>query len=159
MSQLSTLCENWRNFTLYSKNKVTIYKDCIFSGTCMYSIQAHDGSVVSLTYSVSYVISLGCDERICVWERFQGHLLTTIHVQQTFTSQVQMLSSHLVVTARAGSLVIYDVRTGDSVRNIVLGRSPFVFVKHLLMLRDSVLCDFGNQLRIVRFPIITRKYD
>jgi len=46
----------------------------------MYSLQAHDGSVTALTYSASYVISLGTDERLCVWERFQGHLLNTIQV-------------------------------------------------------------------------------
>ncbi|XP_022907413.1 sterol regulatory element-binding protein cleavage-activating protein [Onthophagus taurus] len=131
----------------------------LLTGTCMFSIQAHDGSVTSLTYSASYVISLGTDERICVWERFQGHLLNTIYVQNSFTSQVQMLSPHLVVTARSSSLVIYDVRTTEVIRHIVLGRSPLVLVNNLLMLRDSVVCDYANQLRIVRFPIITRKYD
>lgn len=53
------------------------------TGTCMYSIQAHDGAINSLTYSASYVISLGVDERLCVWERFQGHLLNTIHIVST----------------------------------------------------------------------------
>lgn len=48
------------------------------SGSCMYSIQAHDGMIFTITYSASYVISLGQDERICVWDRFQGHLLNTI---------------------------------------------------------------------------------
>jgi hypothetical protein len=49
----------------------------------MYSLQAHDGSVTALTYSASYVISLGTDERLCVWERFQGHLLNTIQLVGT----------------------------------------------------------------------------
>lgn len=44
----------------------------------MYSIQAHDGMITALTYSASYVISLGQDENLCVWDRFQGHLLNTI---------------------------------------------------------------------------------
>lgn len=46
----------------------------------MYSIQAHDGSIFALAYSDSYVISLGQDEKLCVWDRFQGHLLNTIPV-------------------------------------------------------------------------------
>ncbi len=46
----------------------------------MYSIQAHDGTIFALAYSASYVISLGQDEKICVWDRFQGHLLNTIPV-------------------------------------------------------------------------------
>ncbi|KAG5891074.1 hypothetical protein JTB14_005710 [Gonioctena quinquepunctata] len=57
----------------------------LLTGACMYSIQAHNGSITSLTYSASYVISLGTDERLCVWERFQGHLLNTIHISQTFS--------------------------------------------------------------------------
>lgn len=48
------------------------------SGACMYSIQAHDGCILALEYSASYVISLGLDDRLCVWDRFQGHLLNTI---------------------------------------------------------------------------------
>lgn len=130
-----------------------------FIGACVYSIQAHDGVITSLTYSASYVISLGSDDRLCVWERFQGHLLNTIFVSQTFSSQVLMLAPHLVVTARSGGLVIWDVRTGECVRTIALGRSPFIFIKQLMLLRDAVFCDYGNQLRIVRFPHITHKFD
>ncbi|XP_018574713.1 sterol regulatory element-binding protein cleavage-activating protein [Anoplophora glabripennis] len=129
------------------------------TGACMYNIQAHNGSITSLTYSASYVISLGTDERLCVWERFQGHLLNTIYVSQVFSIHVLMLAQHLVVTARSGGLVIWDVRTGECVRTITLGRSPFIFIKQLILLRDAVLCDYGKQLRIIRFPLITHKFD
>lgn len=125
----------------------------------MYSIQAHDGGVTSLAYSTSYVISLGKDERLCVWERFQGHLLNTIHISQTFSNQVLMLAQHFVVTSENGGLVIWDVRTGECVRTLSLGRAPFVFIKQLILLRDAVLCDYGHQLRIIRFPLITHKFD
>lgn len=46
----------------------------------MYSTQAHDGPISALTYSASYIISAGGDNKICVWERFQGHLLQTIQL-------------------------------------------------------------------------------
>ncbi|XP_050301883.1 sterol regulatory element-binding protein cleavage-activating protein [Anthonomus grandis grandis] len=131
----------------------------LLSGTCMYSTQAHDGAVISLTYSASYVISLGMDERLCVWERFQGHLLNTILVGQVFSNHVLMLASHLVVTGKNGGLVIWDVRNGECIRTITLGRDPFVFINQLILLRDAVLCDYGRQLRIVRFPLITHKFD
>lgn len=143
------------NLIFFINSQLTIF----FLGACMYSIQAHDGSIISLTYSASYVISLGVDERICVWERFQGHLLNTLQVNGTFTCQVLMLTPHLVITARSGGLALWDVRRGENVKSIVLGRSPYVFVKQLVVLRDAVLCDFGHQLRIVRFPLITHKYD
>nr|CAI5846666.1 unnamed protein product [Callosobruchus analis] len=131
----------------------------LMTGACMYSNQAHNGSITSLTYSASYVISLGTDERLCVWERFQGHLLNTISIPQTFSNQILMLAQHLVITARSGGLIIWDVRTGDCVRTITLGRAPFVFINQMILLRDAVMCDYGKQLRIVRFPLITHKFD
>ncbi|KAK9879461.1 hypothetical protein WA026_006532 [Henosepilachna vigintioctopunctata] len=129
------------------------------TGTCLYSIQAHNGCITSLTYSPSYVISLATDDKMCVWERFQGHLLTTIQVTQTFSSPIRMLAPHLVVTAKTGSLVIWDVRSGQCVKTIQLGRSPYVFIKQLILMRDAVLCDYGSQLRVVKFPLITHKFD
>ncbi|GLH11360.1 F-box/WD repeat-containing protein 7 [Gryllus bimaculatus] len=130
----------------------------LLTGACMYSIQAHDGSVVALTYSASYVISLGTDERLCVWERFQGHLLNTIQVAHTYCSSMVMLTHNLLITSKQGSLVVWDVRTGVPVRVVKLGHSDkCVFVKQILLLRDSVVCDYSNQLRIVRFPLVTDK--
>lgn len=50
---------------------------------------------------------------------------------------------------------MWDVRTGDPVRVVKLGhRDGSVFVKQILLLRDSVACDYGNQLRIVHFPLV-----
>jgi hypothetical protein len=65
--------------------------DALILGACMYSLQAHDGSVTALTYSASYVISLGTDERLCVWERFQGHLLNTIQVVGTVALRIMLV--------------------------------------------------------------------
>lgn len=130
----------------------------LLTGACMYSIQAHDGAVLALTYSASYVISLGADDRLCVWERFQGHLLNTIQMAQSYCSSIAMLTHSLLVTSKQGSLVVWDVRAGDPVRLVRLGHADScVFVKQLLLLRDSVVCDYGNQLRIVRFPLATDK--
>ncbi|PNF43351.1 hypothetical protein B7P43_G14464 [Cryptotermes secundus] len=127
----------------------------LLTGACMYSLQAHDGSVTALTYSASYVISLGTDERLCVWERFQGHLLNTIQVSHTYCSSMVMFTHNLLITSKQGSLVVWDVRTGDPVRVVKLGHCDgSVFVKQILLLRDSVACDYGNQLRIVHFPLV-----
>lgn len=130
------------------------------TGACMYSIQAHDGCITSLTYSASYVISLGSDERLCVWERFQGHLLNTIQVSHTYCSSMAMLTHNLLITSKQGSLVVWDVRTGEPVRIVKLGHSDScIFVQHIVMLHDSVACDYGKQLRIVRFPLVHDKSD
>ena len=50
------------------------------TGACVYSIQAHDGAILSLAHSPSYVVSMGSDEKLCVWERFHGHLINTINL-------------------------------------------------------------------------------
>lgn len=46
----------------------------------MYTVQSHDGAVLGLTCSASYVISIGQDDRICVWDRFHGHQLNSIQI-------------------------------------------------------------------------------
>uniref|UniRef100_A0A1B6CPD3 Sterol regulatory element-binding protein cleavage-activating protein n=1 Tax=Clastoptera arizonana TaxID=38151 RepID=A0A1B6CPD3_9HEMI len=130
------------------------------TGACMYSIQAHDGYITSLTYSASYVISLGSDEKLCVWERFQGHLLNTIQVSQTYCSSMAMLTHNLLITSKQGSLVVWDVHLGEPVRIVKLGHSDnCVYVQHIVSLHDSVACDYGQQLRIVRFPLVQDKTD
>lgn len=66
---------------------------------CMYSIQAHDGAVAAITCSASYVISIGADERLCVWERFQGHLLHALPAHRSaYSLQLVMLTHHLLIT-------------------------------------------------------------
>ena len=50
----------------------------LLTGACLYSILAHDGPVLSLQHSPSYVVSMGADAKVCVWERFQGHLINSI---------------------------------------------------------------------------------
>ena len=44
------------------------------------SVQAHNGNVAAITFTSSYIVSLGSDEKLCVWERFQGHLLNTVQM-------------------------------------------------------------------------------
>lgn len=52
----------------------------LLTGACVYSIQAHDGALLNLAYSSNYIISMGSDERLCVWERLQGHLINSIYL-------------------------------------------------------------------------------
>lgn len=73
----------------------------LLTGACMYSIQAHDGAILSLACAPSYVISVGADERLCVWERFQGHLLNTINITHIYTCLL-MLTPSLLVTGKSG---------------------------------------------------------
>ena len=52
----------------------------LLTGACVYSIQAHDGALLNLAYSTNYILSMGSDERLCVWERLQGHLINSIYL-------------------------------------------------------------------------------
>lgn len=155
----------------------------------MYSIQAHDGAVAAITYSASYVISIGTDERLCVWERFQGHLLHALPAHRAaYSLQLVMLTHQLLITSDQvnncliiiviyftkldfffndkyycilqSSLVVWDVRTGEPMREVRLGHEDScVYVKQMLALGDSIVCDFGRQLCIVRFPLVSDKLD
>jgi hypothetical protein len=59
-----------------------------------------------------------------------------------------------------GSLIVWDVRTGRSVRAVRLGhRDNAVFVRQIMGCADAVLCDYGSQLRLVRFPSVVNKMD
>lgn len=50
----------------------------LIAGAGIYKIDAHNGPILSLVCAPSYIISLGSDGRLCVWERFQLNLLNTI---------------------------------------------------------------------------------
>lgn len=126
----------------------------LIRGACVYKIEAHDDSVVALACSPSYVISLGLDERIRVWDRFQGQPLTMMTVTHVYSSLV-MLTPSLLVTGKPGSLVVWDVRTGEIVREVKLDCSNSqLSPKIMLPACGSVICDYGNQMRIVRFPLV-----
>ncbi|XP_053967505.1 sterol regulatory element-binding protein cleavage-activating protein isoform X2 [Anastrepha ludens] len=130
----------------------------LFTGACMYNIQAHNGAVTALVCAPTYVISLGVDERICVWERFQGNLLTTINILNAYSSLL-MLTPSLLVTCKMGSLIVWDVRTGEPAREVKLDHANSLLCPKTLMLAgDAVVCDYGNELRVVRFPIVSDKY-
>ncbi|GAB0092076.1 Sterol regulatory element-binding protein cleavage-activating protein [Sergentomyia squamirostris] len=129
------------------------------SGACVYGIQAHDGAIVSLVCSPSYVISLGADERLCIWERFQGHLLNSINVLYAY-SILLMLTPSLLITTKPGSLIVWDVSTGEPTREVKLDSANSQLCPRLILAAsDCVICDYGNELRIVRFPLAAEKVD
>ena len=71
-----------------------------------------------------------------------------------------MLTHNLLVTARKGFLVVYDVRLPDPVRLIKLGDFDVTqSVTMMTHLGDTIACSYGNQLRLVHFPMLTDKED
>ena len=75
------------------------------TGACVYSIQAHDGAVLSLAYSPSYVVSMGSDEKLCVWERFHGHLINTINLVSN-----KEFSKFILTTSTLKNIIVCNKR-------------------------------------------------
>ncbi|GBP90752.1 Sterol regulatory element-binding protein cleavage-activating protein [Eumeta japonica] len=130
----------------------------LYTGACLYSTQAHDGAVTSLAYTASYVISCGADERLCIWDRFQGHMLNSIHVVGfNYMSQMLPLTHTMLLIGDRSGLIVYDLSSGEIIRRVLLGQNDgCVFVRKIVPLRDAVVCDYANHLRIVRFPLVSK---
>ncbi|KAM3968582.1 LOW QUALITY PROTEIN: SREBP cleavage activating protein [Aphomia sociella] len=132
----------------------------LHTGACLYSMQAHDGAVTSLAYTASYVVSAGADERLCIWDRFQGHMLNSIHIGLNYMSRMLPLTHTLLVMGDRSGLIAYDLSSGDVIRRVLLGQGDgCIFVRQILPLKDAIVCDYANQLRIVRFPLVSRLAD
>ncbi|XP_046976894.1 sterol regulatory element-binding protein cleavage-activating protein [Vanessa cardui] len=129
----------------------------LHTGACVYSMQAHDGAVTSLAYTASYVVSAGADERLCIWDRFQGHMLNSIHIGLNYMSRMLPLTHTLLVMGDRSGLTAYDLSSGDVIRRVLFGQSDgCIFVRQILPLKDAIVCDYANQLRIVQFPLVSK---
>lgn len=63
-----------------------------------------------------------------------------------------------IVSIRAGSLIVWDVRSGEPTREVKLDcANTQLCPKMLLPAAGSVICDYGSELRIVRFPLVADK--
>ncbi|CRK90733.1 CLUMA_CG004425, isoform A [Clunio marinus] len=128
----------------------------LITGACLYNLQAHEDCLVSIASAPSYIITLGLDERIRVWERFQGHLLSTIILHHAYSNSIVMLTPSLLITAKPGALLVWDVKDGHVKHEVKLDRSEMsqqITPKIMLPSFGSIITDFGHQLRIVRFPL------
>jgi len=142
----------------------------LLTGACLYSILAHEGPVLSLTHSPSYVISLGSDDKMCVWERLQGHLINSLPLSyNSRCPDLAMLTHNLVVTCAPDALVVWDARLSDPVKVVrVCGEDSSSNIplrgRHQLLtnarhIGDTIVCSYGRQLRLVHFPLLSDKKD
>ena len=72
-----------------------------------------------------------------------------------------MLTHNLLVTGTHSQLVVWDVRLPDPVRKVRLGSSDATHAVEMMHQSsgDTIACNYGNQLRLVRFPMLTDKKD
>ena len=117
---------------------------------------------ISSSYSSNYIISMGSDERLCVWERLQGHLINSIFLSGgPYCSDLVMLTHNLLITGRQNNLVVWDVRLPDPVKLVKIAHPDCSqSVRIMCHLEDDALvCNYGNTLRLVRFPHCSGKSD
>ena len=113
-----------------------------------------------MTYSPGCVVSLGEDEKLCVWERHQGHLLNCVDTSGDSLSGLVMLTHNMMVTASGNSLVVWDVRLSQPVKIVRLGHvSSHSRVTIIKQSGDTIICSCDNTIKLVKFPILTHKID
>ena len=47
----------------------------LMTGACVHKLRGHSATVTSVICTTLYVISVGMDDQLCVWERCKGYLL------------------------------------------------------------------------------------
>lgn len=79
----------------------------------------------------------------------------------TFIQFVQyLILLFAIIVSFQGSLIVWDVRSGEPVRAVRLGhKDNAVFVRQIMSCGDAILCDYGCALRLVRFPSVINKID
>ncbi|XP_070565484.1 LOW QUALITY PROTEIN: sterol regulatory element-binding protein cleavage-activating protein-like [Ptychodera flava] len=117
----------------------------------------HSGPVNSLACTAAYVISIGLDDRLCVWERRHGSLLNVIHQESGFSNSVAMLSHDLLISGGQGCLILWDAINGVKLRKVKLGSRDQTVQQVSSIDYSAVLCDFGTELRVVNFPIVMQR--
>ncbi|GFU36985.1 sterol regulatory element-binding protein cleavage-activating protein [Nephila pilipes] len=130
----------------------------LMTGTCMYSLKGHHGSVMTILSTDIYMISQGTDNHICIWEKSQGHLLHSISLDFNLHSNIMLLTNNIMVTAKEDNLVLWDVNHGEALRMIMVGSGDHsTHVRLLGLSGQSVVCDYGPQIFIINFPAISDK--
>ncbi|XP_053374079.1 sterol regulatory element-binding protein cleavage-activating protein-like [Mercenaria mercenaria] len=133
----------------------------LLTGHCVHKVIGHDGTVVGLTCTDSYIISSGLDDKMCVWERKRGHLLYSVEMETSCGSSMSMLSKNFLVTGGQGSLYLWDVHKGELVRVVSLEqRDRTAFIHHIQSMENStIVCDYGKDIKVIHFPLVLEKRD
>lgn len=133
----------------------------LLTGCCVHKLCAHDEPVISLTCSLHYVISQGQDYRLCVWNRSRGQLLHDIQLEVgLYSQQMVLLTDKLLVLGGQGYLYLWDIYRGQLKKQVKLGSSDDAdCVRFIQVIDHTVVCDYGNELRVTNFPTVLEKND
>lgn len=131
----------------------------LLTGTCVHKFKWHDAPVVSLMASPLYIASVGLDDKMCVYERTKSVLLHTIALESGGVGSATLLSRNLVVTGGLSSISLWDIPRGSLLRKVVFSDNEHQsFPNHVVpVANNGVVCDQGQDLKVVFFPTILEK--
>ncbi|XP_038076321.1 sterol regulatory element-binding protein cleavage-activating protein-like isoform X2 [Patiria miniata] len=130
------------------------------TGVCLHSLWGHVSTVLSVTLSQDHVISVGMDNRLCVWKRRRGRMIHVIQLDPGCSGTVVTLSNNLMVTGGQGYLAVWDIFHGEPIRVVELGGGEQAVRQIVVTDRGrAVVCDYGHELRLVTFPSTLKKTD
>ncbi|KAL4222496.1 hypothetical protein ACF0H5_018535 [Mactra antiquata] len=131
----------------------------ILTGHCVHKVIGHEGTVIDVTCTDMYMISSGIDDKMCVWERKRGHLLYSVQMETSCGSSISMLGCNFLVTGGQGSLYLWDIHKGELVRVVNLEqRGRTAFINHIQSMDNlSIVCDYGNEIKVIYFPVVLEK--
>lgn len=137
--------------------------------------------VIAITSSQLYYVSSGTDSRICVWDRYSGHLVHQIEQQHSHCSNMLFLESHILVTGRNSELIVWDVNESKQVCVVSLSnanrrsmededndqRPPMLKLFQCSPIRSMMfvgqgkafVCDSGDSLSILSNPFLSKKLE
>ncbi|XP_030846719.1 sterol regulatory element-binding protein cleavage-activating protein isoform X1 [Strongylocentrotus purpuratus] len=129
-------------------------------GDMLKALKGPTSTVLSITCTSQHVLCVSLDNKLCVWTRLQGWMLHVIQLDGGCSSSVATLNDKLMITGAQGYLVVWDIVSGEPIRELNLG-DKHVRVKNILPVDNSptIVCDFGSELRLIQFPPSLEKID
>lgn len=149
----------------------------------------YQSEVTAITSSQLYYVSSGTNSRICIWDRYSGHLVHEIVQQHSNCSNMLFLESHILVTGRNSELIVWDVNeakqicivslwngnrhsmddddNGAIVNTVNSQRPPVLKLFQCSPVRSlafvgqgkAFVCDSGDSLSILSNPFLPKKFD
>ncbi|KAH9496900.1 hypothetical protein Btru_010103 [Bulinus truncatus] len=131
----------------------------LLTGTCIHKFCWHNASVTTLVMSPLYTVSVGLDNQICIWERAKSSLLHTIKMESAGIGCAALMSRNLIVTGGQGSIHLWDIPRGSLLRKVdFVDNDQRAFVNHIVTVSNNgVVCDQGQDLKVIFFPTILEK--
>lgn len=131
----------------------------VISGECLQHLRGHVKSVTAVTCTAEHLLSVSLESVLCIWDRARGECLHRLKQFPDLCSNVVMLSRTLFITGGQGHISVWDVLTGRRVKTVLLGNDDTsVFVRFVNVCEHAtVVCDFGKELKIVKFPAVMDK--